>query len=347
MLQTGTRGGQELRGMNCSQFQPKYQEQIGYYYLFQPMLQGSFKNYAGGIKDCKKVRKPIHIFNEPTVMDCFNPYKVIDTYFSLLPPGWTGEGTMNPLFLTPKKNIINGVGFTKTPRGRNFTGKYLQYAMKRIGIEGKFTNTQVRSAVITGAMELGMRDNQIRDITGHRSETALNSYKQPSLKWQKVSRAKMLSSVIYGSTSWSGIPKVESQKAICPVKSPDARQEIESIPTQTNFNGQTVVSSNRLYFGRKRRHVANAVSKQQKMQIAQRNQELFKMLIDQQTMIMQDENKEPTETVEEVYTQANTQCPQNSDMQQRHFGKRLTDNVKVEKPKKRFRLASELGLSLD
>ena len=113
MLQTGTRGGQELRGMNCSQFQPKYQEQIGYYYIFQPMLQGSFKNYAGGIKDCKKVRKPIHIFNEPTVMDCFNPYKVIDTYFSLLPPGWTGEGTMNPLFWRQRRTSSTELGLQR------------------------------------------------------------------------------------------------------------------------------------------------------------------------------------------------------------------------------------------
>ena len=92
----------------------------------------------------------------------------------MLPKGWMDKDKNNPLFLTPKA-ITKGVGFQKTPRGRNITAKFLERAMKRIGVEGKFTNTQIRSAVITSALETGMKDNEIRAITGHRSETALNS----------------------------------------------------------------------------------------------------------------------------------------------------------------------------
>ena len=51
------------------------------------MNQGTFKNYKGGLKDYKKVRKKIQIFDNKNVEDCFNPYKVIYGYESLLPKG--------------------------------------------------------------------------------------------------------------------------------------------------------------------------------------------------------------------------------------------------------------------
>ena len=74
------------------------------------MLQGAFKNYKGGVSDYKKVRKDVQIFNNPKVPDCYNPYKVIEGYFSLLPKGWNAEGTNNPLFLTPNNTVKDGVG---------------------------------------------------------------------------------------------------------------------------------------------------------------------------------------------------------------------------------------------
>ena len=49
--------------------------------------------------------------------------------------------------------------------------------MKRIGIESTVTNTQIRSAFVTVGLETGMRDNEMRAVIGHRSETALNLIK--------------------------------------------------------------------------------------------------------------------------------------------------------------------------
>ena len=134
------------------------------------MEQGTFKNKKGGIKDYKKVRKKIQIFHNPNVEDCFNPYKVIEGYESLLPKGWSDQIEARPLFLTPLRTTKNGIGFTTVQRGHNVTGKFLQRAMRRIGRHGTFTNTQTRESFINGAMETGMRDNEITSVTGQRSK---------------------------------------------------------------------------------------------------------------------------------------------------------------------------------
>ena len=86
-MNTGTRGGEELRKMNWSQFSSEFSEHVGFYYTFSPMEQGTFKNNKGGLKDFKKVRKKVQIFDNKNVDDCFNPYKVIKGYESLLPKG--------------------------------------------------------------------------------------------------------------------------------------------------------------------------------------------------------------------------------------------------------------------
>ena len=111
MMHTGTRGGAELREMVCQQFEPHFKEGVGHYYTFSPMKQGKFKNYQGGANDYKKTRKPVQIFENNNVRDCFNPYKVISGYFSLLPRGWTDKENMNPLFLTPNSRVTDSIGF--------------------------------------------------------------------------------------------------------------------------------------------------------------------------------------------------------------------------------------------
>ena len=143
MFHTRALGGTELRKIKRNQFESASHEKEGYHWIFKPMLQGSFKNYTGSVKDYKKTRKNIQNFNEANLSDCFNPYKVIDVYLFLLPRGWIDKGKDNPLFLTPKTKVTNGVGFKTTPRGRNVTSKFLERAMQRLGITGKFTNTQI------------------------------------------------------------------------------------------------------------------------------------------------------------------------------------------------------------
>ena len=73
--------------------------------------------------------------------------------------------------------------------------------MARIGNQGNYVNTQAREAFITGSLETGLRDNQIRVVTGHRGEKSLNPYKNASMRFKKVSHRKMIGSVINGSST--------------------------------------------------------------------------------------------------------------------------------------------------
>ena len=73
MTTLGPRGGEELRNMHWGQFTREYNRKVGFYYNFSPMEQGKFKNFKGGLKDFKKVRKKVQIFNNEQVPDCFNP----------------------------------------------------------------------------------------------------------------------------------------------------------------------------------------------------------------------------------------------------------------------------------
>ena len=162
------------------------------------MSQGTFKNYQGGLKDYKRVRKRVEIFDEPTKPPCFNPYHVITTYMGMLPRGWTEPTKKNPIFLTPNKSIQNGIGFRSVPRGRNILSQFFQRATNMIGVDGKFTNQQVRSVFINSAIETGMTDNQITAVTGHRNADGLKPYKDASLLFKKENRARMVDSAMAG-----------------------------------------------------------------------------------------------------------------------------------------------------
>ena len=98
-----------------------------------------------------------------------------------LSAGYTDPSLKNALFLTPNQKVIREVGFRAVPRGRNTLAKLLSNAMKRIGVKGKFTNTQVRSIHISKALESGLGDNQIIAGTGHINPEGLKPYKNPSL----------------------------------------------------------------------------------------------------------------------------------------------------------------------
>ena len=166
------------------------------------MHQGTFENYTGGLKDFKKERKNVQIFNTMGVAEnCFNPFWVISTYHNLLPHGYSNTEDANPLFATPKATIVRGVGFIKVPCGKNWLAMLLQRGMRAIGVDGRFTNMQARSCMITSVMQQGLSDNAIREITGHRSSTALKPYKLPSHKWKKSNRMRMLSTICNGGNS--------------------------------------------------------------------------------------------------------------------------------------------------
>ena len=88
------------------------------------------------------------------------------------------------------------------------------------------------------------------------------------------------------------------------------------------------------------------VTQREKLSITDRNQQLFKMLIDQQNAFMSTNELSPATTVQEVYSQEQTESPA-KDMQIPRFGKRALRYQRSKKAHKKFRSAAELGLSLD
>ena len=72
MLQIGPRGGTELRQMHWGQFSIN-SAVGGNFYTFDPKQQGRMKNATGGLKDCKKKRKIIEIFDNHNPVTQYNP----------------------------------------------------------------------------------------------------------------------------------------------------------------------------------------------------------------------------------------------------------------------------------
>ena len=94
------------------------------------------------------------------------------------------------------------------------TRQFLQRAMNRIGRDGRFTNTQTRESFINGAMETGIRDNEITSVTGKRSETTLKSYKSSSLQIKKTS-SERIQSVRAGGDSWYSKSGYHQRLSVC------------------------------------------------------------------------------------------------------------------------------------
>ena len=91
----------------------------------------------------------------------------------------------------------------------------------------------------------------------------------------------MLSLLVTGSSQlgklFSYVPKMLPEVSIS-TKSYTAY----TIKTQAIVRGTQVQTNKRLVFGRRRTHASTGISKQQKLQDAERIQVLFKMVVDQQ-----------------------------------------------------------------
>ena len=141
----------------------------------------------------------------------------------------------------------------------------------------------------------------------------------------------MVTSLVAGQNTW--VPAVKQvPKAIT-----------DSIPSSVV---PQYTASKRVCFTRKSIRAEGVVTQREKLSITDRNQQLFKMLIDQQNAFMSTNELSPATTVQEVYSQEQTESPA-KDMQIPRFGKRALRYQRSKKAHKKFRSAAELGLSLD
>ena len=265
---------------------------------------------------------------------------VIYGYESLLPKGWSDQTENRALFLKPLKKVkSNGVGFTKSPRGHNITGKYLQRAMKRIGREGTYVNTQTRESFINAGVETGMRDNEITFVTGQRSLATLKSYKNQSLSFKKASSERMISSVREGGTTWyQGFAKerelsiVSRHNVLC---SRDDQQLVLRPHNSNQMVRNSAPAENKLMFGKRWKLHQDQVTQRNLYDLSIRNQELLKTMLEQQNQVMKMNQASSMSNAGNLAT-----------VHKRPLTETFSSGQINRKRKKRFKQASELGLQL-
>ena len=75
-----------------------------------------------------------------------------------MPQGWADPTKENCLFPTALKTFkADGVGYSnQAVRGKNWLGSVVRTTLNRFcNIQGKFSNHQLRAAMITGLLEAG------------------------------------------------------------------------------------------------------------------------------------------------------------------------------------------------
>ena len=87
------------------------------------------------------------------------------------------------------------------------------------------------------------------------------------------------------------------------------------------------------------------VTRHEKLAVTVRNQQLFKMLVDQQNAVLGGDEKTEVLTVQEEYSQEQISSPIPAQPIPR-FGKRAREHKDKSSKKRKFKQASELGLSL-
>ena len=206
--------------------------------------------------------------------------------------------------------------------------------MHRICRDGTFANTQTRESFINGAMETGMRDNEITSVTGQRSAAALLSYKNPSLAFKKASSERMVHAMRSGSTTWHD--GFQQNRPVC-----RANRE-EALVLRTQSQNQMVRTQTpappKLIFGRKRKLVQEPVSKRDLYQLSENNQQLFNRMLTQQSQLMMMNEKHDIE--DSIVIENNDNSLSQNVFPKRRFGKSSNTENNIRKPKTRSKLAA-------
>lgn len=129
------------------------------------------KSNNGGIKHRKIQPKTVTIFSNPNPDRC--PVKLIKQYRNLCPSTITPD---MPFYLTPMVNYSSYQWFSERPIGVNTISDATKRLMKNI--DNKFySNHSLRRTAITRLYQNGIEEQQISEISGHRS-VAVRQYKE-------------------------------------------------------------------------------------------------------------------------------------------------------------------------
>ncbi len=100
-----------------------------------------------------------------------------DKYMSLLPP----DPKCNALYKyeLPPGKVTAHTWYQDCPLGVNAVSKVVNTLMSRAGIPGRFTNHSLRVTVVTRMFNAGIKEQVIKECTGHKSDTVW-AYKRTS-----------------------------------------------------------------------------------------------------------------------------------------------------------------------
>lgn len=201
------------------------------------------KNHQGGLNDPEDESEG-KIFPVPKSNIC--PVETIKNYLKHL------NLSCDSLFQRPKDHKCQKfdandmVWYSNMPVGESTLGNLLRVMSKRAGIEPPLTNHCIRATSVTVLSEAHVENRHIKSLTGHKSDTSIESYSsRPSARQQEMMSA-ILSDYIRPSDSVPAILcKTDKDKEN---SSTDVifKESVASLNAQsTSGNNQSIIFSNR------------------------------------------------------------------------------------------------------
>ena len=180
-LHCALRAGKEHRGLRSLPFNSQFEFRVdssGEYYVHYKEDLG-LKTNKGGLKQRKIEAKEVDIFPSSNVDHC--PVRIFKKYLELLPKYRVTQS----LYLQPKKKFNAQTWYLDRPVGIHSLRKVVKNLCLNSSVEGYFTNHSLRSSSATRMYEGGVEEQQICEITGHRS-LAVRAYKRTSKDQKKI-----------------------------------------------------------------------------------------------------------------------------------------------------------------
>lgn len=135
------------------------------------------KNNPGGLLHRKRDPKTVEAYeNKGKPERC--PVNMFSLYKSKCPSDFTKPN--DPFYLQPKKNSKNSVWYNKIPLGVHQLSGVVNKRCKMAGLTKSFTNHSLRASTATILYNNGVVEQQVQEVTGHRSLEALRMYKKTS-----------------------------------------------------------------------------------------------------------------------------------------------------------------------
>ena len=138
------------------------------------------KNHQGGLK-IRKIKSKIvmHHANIENPRRCF--VRLYKLYNSLYPPNRPN----NTFYLQSLQKPIKDLWYSTKPVGHITLEKTVSRMCREAGSLGHYTNNSLRATAATRLYQSGVEEQEIMEITGHRSTEAVRSYKITSIMINK------------------------------------------------------------------------------------------------------------------------------------------------------------------